>query len=135
MANAGHPPVLLRRSDEEVWNPVELHWTDGIADLPLGMFRQTAYHQVSVPLRPGDRLALYTDGFTEGTDCQDSAFGEGSLRNSLLAHGHLELEKLKDRLLDDLRQHVGGRLEQDDVTLLLVEIASQPASVQFCGAA
>lgn len=123
VANAGHPPVLLRRWDEEIWNPVEVESTQGIANVPLGMFENTAYHQATVPLQPGDRLALYTDGFTDGTDSQECAFGENRLRASLQKHGNLELANLKDELVNELRRHVGGPFKQDDVTLLLVEIA------------
>lgn len=126
VANAGHPPVLLRRKEQERWDPVELQEMRNIADLPLGMFRDTFHQQVSIPLRPGDRLALYTDGLTESTDSRDREFGEDSLRVSLRKHGHMDLASLKNQLVNDLRLHVGGLFAQDDVTLLLLEILGNP---------
>ena len=129
VANAGHPPALLRKSHEQLWAPIEVESQQRMANLPLGMFRTTVYNQVSFPLRAGDRLALYTDGFVEATDSRDQEFGEGSLRASLHKYGNLELSALKEKLMSDLRRHVGGELEQDDVTLLLVEVAeTSPAA-------
>jgi sigma-B regulation protein RsbU (phosphoserine phosphatase) len=131
VANAGHPPVLLRRSDEEVWQPIEIESRQEIANLPLGMFGNTLYHQAPVPLKLGDRLALYTDGFTEGADSRERAFGEDCLRASLRRHGNLDLAGLKDQLVNDLRLHVAGPFE-DDVTLLLLEIAQSPSGFGSC---
>ena len=122
VANAGHPPVLLRRKEQEPWERIELQDMRDFADLPLGMFRNTFYQQMSLPLRPGDRLALYTDGLTEGTDSREQEFGEDCLRASLRKHGNRDLTSLKNQLVNDLRQHVGGPFAHDDVTLLLLEI-------------
>ena len=122
VANAGHPPVLLRRKEQERWERIELQDMRDFADLPLGMFRNTYYQQVSLPLGPGDRLALYTDGLTEGTDSREQEFGEDCLRASLRKHGHVDLASLKNKLVNDLRLHVGGPFAHDDVTLLLVEV-------------
>lgn len=127
VANAGHPPVLLRRLNEREWLPVEVGLEHTGANLPLGAFENTPYDQVSIPLRSGERLALYTDGFVESSNSQDEDFGEQRLRALLQAHGDLGLHALKTELVSALVRHVGGSFDQDDVTLLLAEVGQTPA--------
>src|SRR5258706_16174827 len=56
--NAGHNyPVLVRADGTR-----ELLATGGLL---TGMISGAAYDEASVPLRPGDRLVVYTDGVTE----------------------------------------------------------------------
>src|SRR5215813_4809677 len=62
-ANAGHnPPLLLNAKGEAKF--IER------GGLPLGMFRDTRYHQYYLSFTPGDLLVLYTDGVTEATNPQ-----------------------------------------------------------------
>ena len=128
VANAGHPPVLLRKLNEQAWLPVEVGPEHVGANLPLGMFDNTAYDQISIPLTTGERLALYTDGFVESCDSQDEEFSEQRLREVLQQHGDLDLHGLKTELVNALASHLGGLSEQDDVTLLLVEIGQKRQS-------
>ena len=58
VAAAGHPAALLARADGEV---VELAGRGAL----LGIFSDLAIEEVSTELRPGDALALYTDGLAE----------------------------------------------------------------------
>ncbi len=132
VANAGHPPALLRASGQQDWQAVEVEPELGIANLPLGMFAAALYHQVSVPVKPGDRIALYTDGLTEGADACELMYGEDCLRSSLHRHGNRDLADLKDHVMNDLKLHVGGPFDHDDVTLLLVEIAQETAGFAGC---
>lgn len=58
VAAAGHPAALLARADGEV---LEL----GGSGTLLGVFPDTEIEEARTILRPGDALALYTDGLTE----------------------------------------------------------------------
>ncbi len=58
VAAAGHPAALLARADGEV---LEL----GGSGTLLGVFPDTEIEEATTILRPGDGLALYTDGLTE----------------------------------------------------------------------
>jgi serine phosphatase RsbU (regulator of sigma subunit) len=70
LSNAGHPPVLLRRANERAWSAAASgHGRIGDAapnmDLPLAVLSDAAYSQHVVPVSPGDRLFIHTDGITE----------------------------------------------------------------------
>jgi sigma-B regulation protein RsbU (phosphoserine phosphatase) len=57
-ASAGHPPILLLRANGEVESLEE-------GGLVLAFTPDAPYSTASVPLNPGDRILLYTDGLLE----------------------------------------------------------------------
>jgi len=59
--NAGHnPPILLKPNGD-------IRFIDR-GSIPLGMFRDTRYHEYYLTTEPGDVLMLYTDGVYRGTE-------------------------------------------------------------------
>ena len=58
LVQAGHPPPLLMRADG-----TQTFLGDG--GLPIGLIPEARYEQHDIWLQPGDRLLLYSDGFTE----------------------------------------------------------------------
>ncbi|KUJ78188.1 fused response regulator/phosphatase [Ruegeria marisrubri] len=58
MVQAGHPhPLLMRRDGQTEFL--------GEGGIPIGLLPGVSYQQVETYLQPGDRLLLYSDGFTE----------------------------------------------------------------------
>lgn len=64
LANAGHLPPYL--NGKELWLE---------ASLPLGIIHQTIYSELSVKLRPGEQLSLYTDGLLEARNETGELYG------------------------------------------------------------
>lgn len=58
MVQAGHPHPLLIRADGDM----EFIGEGGV---PIGLIPGVRYQQIDLQMAPGDRLLLYTDGFTE----------------------------------------------------------------------
>lgn len=112
-ANAGHCPPLLVRAD-------------GTADPlpstgpPLGMFPGQVYGQGEVTLRPGDLLALYSDGVTETTDPQGEEFGTQRLAALLAGLRSQPLAELWEAVEAELDRFAGTSLPADDRTLVLL---------------
>jgi len=75
LANAGSPYPLLVRDGvvEEI----------RVAGVPLGLFPETRYDEVSVELRPGDWLLFASDGILESEDPSQEPFGFERLRRVL----------------------------------------------------
>ena len=120
LANAGHPPPFLRRADGTLQRIEE-----GVSTA-LGIFEDVEYQQAKFTLAPGDALVLYTDGVVEATDARGRQFGFERLERSLGAGASRAVE-LAERLLGDLRSHVGEGAQSDDLTLLLCGLTSAPS--------
>ena len=88
----------------------------------LGVNPDEAYHEHTLPLHPGDRLLLYTDGAIEARDFSDEEFGRWRLRDSFLSYGRLEPRLLLDNIVWDVRRFVGMAEQADDLTLVALRI-------------
>ena len=122
-AYAGHAPALLRRKDSFEWQPLELDAeSTHHPNAPLGVIPNTGFDQKQVALAPGDRVFLHTDGLTEVTNIARVPFGAERLKQTLTDAGGKPLPELKRSVLDAVARHVGESSEQDDVTLLALEV-------------
>src|SRR6476659_9951751 len=71
-SNAGHnPPLLIDAQGATRF----IEW----GEQPLGMFRDTRYHEHYHTFRPGEILVLYTDGVTEALSPNGEEFGRDRL--------------------------------------------------------
>ncbi|MET8563732.1 SpoIIE family protein phosphatase [Streptomyces flaveolus] len=104
---AGHlPPALVRAG-----RPARL--LDLPTGVPLGV-GGTAFETSAFDFRPGDQLALYTDGLVE-TRCDPIDARLGTLLDALTATADQDLGETCDRVLERLRPPGGD----DDVALLV----------------
>jgi sigma-B regulation protein RsbU (phosphoserine phosphatase) len=117
LANAGHLPPFVRRRSEGV-----LQRVDGGSGTAIGIFDDAEYEQVHMQLEPGDSLILCTDGVLEATNVGGDQFGFERLEESL-ARGPSRAADVGQRLMKDLRTHVGEAAQYDDLTLIVVGIA------------
>ncbi len=72
LVQAGHPPPILLRADRSIS-------LLGEGGLPIGLVDDVAYDQVELTLSKGDRLLLYSDGFTEAVLQNGEMLGEDGL--------------------------------------------------------
>src|SRR6188474_244761 len=80
--NAGHnPPILLKQNGD-------FTFIDR-GSIPLGMFRDTRYHEYYLTTEPGDLIMLYTDGVTEANDPHGEEFGRERLAQAVKANRKL----------------------------------------------
>jgi phosphoserine phosphatase RsbU/P len=119
---AGHPPLLLWRMS--TGNALEM-LENG---LPLGLFPEATYSVGEVPVEPGDKAILYTDGIPETTSPSEQEFGADLFKGFLESNHDLSAEAFADLLLDELAgwlEHPTGQGQQDDLTLLVIDFKSQ----------
>jgi phosphoserine phosphatase RsbU/P len=113
--NAGHNPPILARAD----GSVERLSTGGLV---LGVFEDAVYDQREIPLRPGDRLVLFTDGLTEVENAEGVDFGDDRLVETVVMHRDETANVLRDAIFQRARAF-SGRSFADDATLISVAIA------------
>ncbi|MFY9550719.1 MAG: SpoIIE family protein phosphatase [Thermoanaerobaculia bacterium] len=90
--------------------------------LPLGAFREVPYDTRELYLKKGDTLFFYTDGFTEAMDGDMNPYGEERLMACLEARKAASLEEVAKGVLADIREHVGGAEQYDDMTFLFLRV-------------
>jgi len=116
-SSAGHnPPRLMRCSDETVQS------LEGARSLPLGLFADEVYGDTTLALRPGDRLAFYTDGITEAASADGTMYGLERL-DAILGRCGGDAQSLVDDVVDDVRAFTAGVPPADDQTLLGVVVS------------
>jgi phosphoserine phosphatase RsbU/P len=121
LANAGHLPPFIRRRARG-----ELLRVEGGSGTAIGIFDEAVYEQTTLQLEPGDTLVLCTDGILEATDELGEQFGFERVELSL-SSGTSRPKDVADRLQRDLREHVGDAAQYDDVTMILIGVAADPA--------
>ncbi len=113
---AGHPPPLLRRADGRVEGC-------GVPGTALGLLARPQLTEITLTMRPGDLMCLFTDGILDARR-GDQVYGEERLARRL-ADGPEAAEAVADALLADVaafRREEGavGEPGRDDATLLLL---------------
>jgi sigma-B regulation protein RsbU (phosphoserine phosphatase) len=124
---AGHPPILYRRTGEKAWSYARASVRKGRNDgfrlnIPLAIDLDTLYEQFTIPMVPGDRLFIYTDGIIDTPNPAGESFGLVRLKDTLDANTTAPLPELKSAVLKTLHQFSGKELTHDDVTLIALEI-------------
>ena len=120
-ANCGHLPGLLLHSDNSV---ERLEATATV----LGIFKDWDCQIGECQLRPGDTLALYTDGITETYDDADDQFGEERLIEALRRHHESSSQAALAAIVDEVHRF-GPHEQHDDITLIIAKhCGNDPAS-------
>jgi phosphoserine phosphatase RsbU/P len=110
--NGGHnPPVLVT--------------ADGIRTLTaggtlLGIVEGLAFEEEVISMAPGDVLVLYTDGISEASNEQHELFTDERLQEFVAKRRDLTAQRLKDEILDVVRQHQQTAPQADDMTLMII---------------
>jgi phosphoserine phosphatase RsbU/P len=112
---AGHPPLLLSRRGT-------LHRIESNG-LVFGVTPQPDYPVRDIPIYPGDRFLLYTDGVIEPENAKGKAFGDSKLEQVVLDTQMHSPSDLADRLLTEIRSWQPASMnQQDDITLVVIDV-------------
>ena len=119
VASAGHPPLLLKR----VGGPVEWINPHGPA---LGLAPDAEFAQQEIELRPGDRMLFYTDGLRDHS--RDNPKAIMDQLPGILADKQTPGRDLLNRILALTADLPDAAHQEDDITLLLLEVSDAPSS-------
>lgn len=118
LVQAGHPHPVLLRADGTMEKL-------GQGGLPVGLIPDAVFERNDLPFGPGDRLVLFSDGFTECPLPSGDDFGEDGLAESLQKSAHLSGSDLLEALVWDLTQQAGCDSFPDDVSGVVVDLLPQ----------
>ncbi len=112
--NAGHnPPILLDKNGD-------ISFIDR-GSVPLGMFRDTRYHEYYLTTEPGEVLVLFTDGVTEAQNADGDEFGRDRLARSIKDNRRLSARELISAVHKDVIEWTDGGGATDDVTFFVIK--------------
>jgi sigma-B regulation protein RsbU (phosphoserine phosphatase) len=121
-AGAGHPPVLIwRKSTGSSSQLLE-------NGLVMGQFEEATYDSLQVPIEPGDRFFLYTDGILETTNPAQEEFGTERFMKFMETNNKLSAGPFADALLLELARWLEqppGEGHKDDISLLAVDFTTR----------
>lgn len=113
---AGHLPALIVRSGAPRCERI------GNDALPLGVTDAEEFRPVRLEARPGDLVALYTDGLTEAMSPAGELFGLARLEACIVSAAARPLDEVHRAVTDAVGTHAGSAARTDDQSLLLVRI-------------
>jgi phosphoserine phosphatase RsbU/P len=113
-SNAGHnPPLLINAAGETRFMDC--------GEQPLGMFRDTRYHEYYYSFKPGEMLVLYTDGVTEAQSPDGEEFGRDRLADAVKKAGELHSRELIAAVQRSVLDWTNGVGSNDDATFFVIK--------------
>ena len=117
-ATAGHNGALLHRRSGEV------RWL-ARPNFPLGFDPSTIYPTEELPVGPGDRLYVLSDGLYEVPTSNGELWGQDRLEQTVRAFGHRSLSEVVSGTIEEAVRWQGHDHFPDDVALMGVELAEK----------
>lgn len=114
LCTAGHGPLLHFVAARKHWVEIENDC------LPLGVAAEEVFPARMLPLGPGDRLVILTDGLTEAFGLSGVEFGTEGIRRTLDRLGPASPQQLCDGLIAASRAHGP---QGDDQSVIVIAIA------------
>jgi sigma-B regulation protein RsbU (phosphoserine phosphatase) len=113
-SNAGHnPPLLVNASGNARF--IER------GEQPLGMFRETRYHEYYLEFERGDVLVLYTDGATEALSPEGEEFGRARLAQAVKDNYDRPAREMIASLEIAILEWTNQKGANDDVTFFVIK--------------
>jgi len=113
-ANAGNLPPLICREGRLLKPRIE--------GVPLGLLPEAEHEEVVLEGRPGDLLALYSDGLPDQTNSEGEEYGRGRLSEALQRAAGQPPQAVVEAVFADLDQFSGRAAPFDDQTLLVLRL-------------
>ncbi|HXE63673.1 MAG TPA: MHYT domain-containing protein [Bryobacteraceae bacterium] len=115
-----HEEILIMRAN----GSLERHDTIDLG-FPLGLERDISpfIGESKVPLESGDVMVAYTDGITEAINPEGCQYGVERLADVLKRSHSQPASRIRETVLQSLRDYIGVQQLLDDVSLLVVKPA------------
>ena len=122
IANSGQPrPIYCHHGRTEVVEST---------GLPLGLFDDAEYDEVTIHGQPGDAFVLFSDGITDAVNARGERFGQGRVEELVRTHCDLSADGLVGKVFDAVKQHAAGTAAFDDETVVVIKIRGDAATTE-----
>lgn len=114
-SNGGHNPQIFYSKKKD---KCEFLFLKG---RPLGVIENSEYFEEEMDIEEGDILFLFTDGINESVNEAFEEFGDEKLLDIIKSNADMNVNTIKDCILDELKNFVGDAKQFDDITMLVVK--------------
>lgn len=126
-ARAGHNPVILKRSPNQIPETVMPR------GLGIGLVNGDAFdsriEEEVLTLRLGDVVVFYTDGFSEAMNPVKALYGDQPLVDKVAEVGKYQAREILNMISSDVHLFMAGAEQHDDMTMIVVKFtAPAPAA-------
>ncbi len=116
-ASAGHMPLVFFDKAKDGWQEIL-----PASGPPLGLVANIAYETVRCNFSSGDKLFMYTDGWTESRNIKGAEFGITLLKDILYANRTENPDGLLSILEFRQKEFEKNAPQHDDLTALILEV-------------
>jgi sigma-B regulation protein RsbU (phosphoserine phosphatase) len=114
---AGHDPAIIYDPQENTFEELK---GDGLA---LGVDENFSYQEnLKTGLRPGQVIAIGTDGIWETFNQNGDMFGKGLFRRIIQENSHRDANQIVDAVYNELNRFANGAKTKDDITLVIMKL-------------
>jgi len=114
-ANAGHcSPIYYRVEKDEVF---ELTPTGGL----LGLVQYQKFNVENIVMRPGDILAIFTDGISEAQDKDGNPYTEKRIIELIKKYKDSTSKEIVLHIIEDVQKYAANGNYNDDRTLVVIK--------------
>jgi phosphoserine phosphatase RsbU/P len=124
VSNSGQPwPIYCHNGKAEVVEST---------GLPLGLFEDAEYDEITIQAQPGDVFVFFSDGISDAEDAAGEQFGRTRLEELVARNCTLSAEAMVTAIFDDVALHSSGVRAFDDETVVVVKVlaGSTPEQVE-----
>ncbi len=113
VANAGATPPLVCRDSKLI----EI----AVAGVPLGLFPDREYDEVTFQTQPNDTIVLYSDGISDHMSTKGEEYGRKRLSHIIGKACHMEPSQIVESVFADLDRYNPVRFDDQTVMILKVK--------------
>ncbi len=114
IANAGHMPVMIRKTDGSIEE-----FGEEAVGVPIGVIDEYPYDVLTRTIEKGETCVIYTDGVSEAMNHNSDLYGVDRLRELMQASQGGHADELGKTILADVRKFADGRPQNDDITIMV----------------
>ena len=116
IATCGNNPVFLYSATEKNFKQISL------ASEPMGVEKDTQFHDINVKLNSGDIIVTCTDGLLESLNENGVQYAVESLSKVVMRNSQQNAKDISARVKDDLKRYCGSTQQYDDQSILVIKI-------------
>ncbi len=92
------------------------------AGLPLGMFEDVSYDEVTIHAQSGDVFVFFSDGIVDASNAKDEQFGRSRVEQVIAKHAHLSANEIVDALFRAAQEFASESEVFDDQTAVVLKV-------------